>query len=164
MVYLLPGYLSYSPKSSGNAPNTLNSGMSLIPYFDPLMPTNVTALVGQSAFLSCKVRNLGNKTVSLLKIFCCEIYFRGLIRAEKSSGGKYIHVQKNFQKIFFEVENRTDEFGNNLNVSLFHQFMLTYLIAVYFHFDSSRFLVQIIRSINENICNFCIHKRTLVRD
>jgi len=34
------------------------------PYFDTLTPRNVTALVGKSAYLSCRVRNLGNKTVS----------------------------------------------------------------------------------------------------
>lgn len=35
------------------------------PHFDNSMPTNVTALVGKSAYLSCKVKNLGNKTVSI---------------------------------------------------------------------------------------------------
>jgi hypothetical protein len=34
------------------------------PYFDTLTPRNVTALVGNFAYLSCRVRNLGNKTVS----------------------------------------------------------------------------------------------------
>ena len=34
------------------------------PYFDALTARNVTALVGKSAYLSCRVRNLGNKTVS----------------------------------------------------------------------------------------------------
>lgn len=33
------------------------------PYFDAMIQKNVTALVGKSAYLSCKVRNLGNKTV-----------------------------------------------------------------------------------------------------
>lgn len=36
------------------------------PYFDPTTPRNVTALMGKSAYLSCRVRNLGNKTVSML--------------------------------------------------------------------------------------------------
>jgi hypothetical protein len=35
------------------------------PYFDPLTQRNVTALVGKSAYLTCRVRNLGNKTVSI---------------------------------------------------------------------------------------------------
>ncbi|XP_057670115.1 junctional adhesion molecule A-like isoform X2 [Diorhabda carinulata] len=37
------------------------------PYFDALTPNNVTALVGKSAYLSCRVRNLGNKTVSWIR-------------------------------------------------------------------------------------------------
>lgn len=36
-------------------------------YFDPATPRNVTALVGKSAYLSCKVRNLANKTVSWIR-------------------------------------------------------------------------------------------------
>lgn len=35
------------------------------PYFDAMTPRNVTALVGKSAYLSCRVRNLGNKTVRI---------------------------------------------------------------------------------------------------
>ncbi|XP_037032151.1 uncharacterized protein LOC119071374 isoform X3 [Bradysia coprophila] len=37
------------------------------PYFDISVPNNVTALVGKSAYLSCRVRNLGNKTVSWIR-------------------------------------------------------------------------------------------------
>ncbi|XP_069672036.1 uncharacterized protein [Periplaneta americana] len=37
------------------------------PYFDTMTPRNVTALVGKSAYLSCRVRNLGNKTVSWIR-------------------------------------------------------------------------------------------------
>lgn len=33
------------------------------PIFDPSTPRNVTALVGKSAYLNCRVRNLANKTV-----------------------------------------------------------------------------------------------------
>lgn len=33
------------------------------PYFDLMTPKNVTALAGKSAYLSCRVKNLGNKTV-----------------------------------------------------------------------------------------------------
>lgn len=35
------------------------------PYFDAVAPRNVTALVGKSAYLTCKVKNLGNKTVRI---------------------------------------------------------------------------------------------------
>lgn len=38
------------------------------PYFDLSTPRNVTALTGKNAFLSCRVRNLGNKSVSETKI------------------------------------------------------------------------------------------------
>ena len=34
-------------------------------YFDPVIPRNITALVGKSAYMSCRVKNLGNKTVSV---------------------------------------------------------------------------------------------------
>ncbi|XP_049538664.1 uncharacterized protein LOC125953254 [Anopheles darlingi] len=37
------------------------------PYFDDTTPRNVTALVGKSAYLSCRVKNLGNKTVSWIR-------------------------------------------------------------------------------------------------
>lgn len=37
------------------------------PYFDALIPKNVTALVGKSAYLTCRVRNLGNRTVSWIR-------------------------------------------------------------------------------------------------
>lgn len=38
------------------------------PYFDVMTPKNVTALVGKSAYLSCRVRNLGNKTVRIFSL------------------------------------------------------------------------------------------------
>ncbi|XP_058125122.1 uncharacterized protein LOC131285454 [Anopheles ziemanni] len=37
------------------------------PYFDDTTPRNVTALVGKSAYLSCRVKNLANKTVSWIR-------------------------------------------------------------------------------------------------
>lgn len=64
--FLFTGYQSYpSQRDQTNGQNTIKSGMSLIPQFDTTIPTNVTALVGKSAYLSCKVQNLGNKTVSI---------------------------------------------------------------------------------------------------
>lgn len=35
------------------------------PFFDKLASKNVTALLGKTAYLNCRVKNLGNKTVSL---------------------------------------------------------------------------------------------------
>jgi len=36
------------------------------PYFEPSASRNVTALVGKTAYLNCRVHNLGNKTVSFI--------------------------------------------------------------------------------------------------
>lgn len=38
--------------------------MSLHPYFNFDVPRNVTARVGQTTFLQCKVEQLGDKSVS----------------------------------------------------------------------------------------------------
>lgn len=35
------------------------------PYFDKTVSKNVTALVGKTTYLGCRIRNLGNRTVSL---------------------------------------------------------------------------------------------------
>ncbi|KAJ8736720.1 hypothetical protein PYW08_007376 [Mythimna loreyi] len=43
------------------------AGARLAPSFDAATPRNVTALVGKSAYLSCRVRNLGNRTVSWIR-------------------------------------------------------------------------------------------------
>lgn len=46
-------------ESSDAMQSSLNRG----PYFDVSASRNVTALVGSTAYLNCRVRNLGNKTV-----------------------------------------------------------------------------------------------------
>lgn len=38
------------------------------PYFDKTVSKNVTALVGKTTYLGCRIRNLGNRTVSLCTI------------------------------------------------------------------------------------------------
>lgn len=35
------------------------------PYFDTTIPSNITGLVGKTVHLVCKVKNLGNRTVSI---------------------------------------------------------------------------------------------------
>jgi hypothetical protein len=42
------------------------------PYFDDVSPRNVTAIVGQSAILNCRVKHLGDRTVSFetRKLIC----------------------------------------------------------------------------------------------
>uniref|UniRef100_A0A2H1VHJ8 SFRICE_037939 n=1 Tax=Spodoptera frugiperda TaxID=7108 RepID=A0A2H1VHJ8_SPOFR len=47
---------------SVNALPAGSAGARLAPSFDAATPRNVTALVGKSAYLSCRVRNLGNRT------------------------------------------------------------------------------------------------------
>jgi hypothetical protein len=34
------------------------------PHFDTSIPNNLTGLVGKTAYLNCRVKNLGNRTVS----------------------------------------------------------------------------------------------------
>lgn len=41
------------------------------PYFELSATKNITALAGNSAYLNCRVRNLGNRTVSVLVVSCC---------------------------------------------------------------------------------------------
>lgn len=61
------GYNTLSDTSTilpGSALNHILNPKWSDPYFDISVPNNVTALVGKSAYLSCRVRNLGNRTVS----------------------------------------------------------------------------------------------------
>lgn len=70
-----PIFGSFQAQNHGH--NTLTDRTTPMPslgyispaYFDISIPRNVTALVGKSAYLSCRVRNLGNKTVSFILIF-----------------------------------------------------------------------------------------------
>ena len=36
------------------------------PYFDPVYPMNVSVLAGQAVTLSCRVKNLGDRLVTIL--------------------------------------------------------------------------------------------------
>ncbi|XP_045126944.1 hemicentin-2-like [Portunus trituberculatus] len=38
-----------------------------IPYFDPTSPTHIKAQLGSNAYLPCKIKNLGNKSVSWVR-------------------------------------------------------------------------------------------------
>ena len=40
------------------------TGLYTGPYFDPNAPTNVTTQLGDSAYIPCKVKQLGDKSVS----------------------------------------------------------------------------------------------------
>ncbi|XP_037074004.1 uncharacterized protein LOC119095242 [Pollicipes pollicipes] len=39
----------------------------LQPSFDPSTPSNITAMAGKAAYLTCRVRNIGNRTVSWIR-------------------------------------------------------------------------------------------------
>uniref|UniRef100_A0A1A9X2R0 Ig-like domain-containing protein n=1 Tax=Glossina brevipalpis TaxID=37001 RepID=A0A1A9X2R0_9MUSC len=65
--------LSSSPQKNLNTGNaginrnnieTLESGQNG-PYFDKTVSRNITALLGKTAYLNCRVKNLGNKTMLL---------------------------------------------------------------------------------------------------
>lgn len=59
------GYNTFTDGSTTQPPfNSFLNPKWNEPYFDTNVSNNVTALVGKSAYLSCRVRNLGNKTVS----------------------------------------------------------------------------------------------------
>jgi hypothetical protein len=55
--------------TGGNALDAASVGARQAPHFDKLASKNVTALLGKTAYLICRVKNLGNKTVSLPRIF-----------------------------------------------------------------------------------------------
>lgn len=40
-----------------------------IPYFDTTVPSNITGLAGETVQLACRVKNLGNRTVSKIVLF-----------------------------------------------------------------------------------------------
>lgn len=77
----IEGYNSFADASTAASSYSSNVGGGNRwgePYFDSMTPKNVTALVGKSAYLSCRVRNLGNKTVSMdfyFSIFFIFIFF-----------------------------------------------------------------------------------------
>lgn len=69
------GLNSINEKSSKASPfNPYDSNKWTKPFFDISIPNNVTALVGKSAYLTCRVRNLGNYTVSLNLCFQTILY------------------------------------------------------------------------------------------
>lgn len=56
-----PGDNAIRPMAAADPRPTPRAG----PYFDLAASKNVTALLGKTAYLNCRVKNLGNKTVSV---------------------------------------------------------------------------------------------------
>lgn len=59
----------YQPQNDfevdGDGEDIVQNPLDRGPFFDVEASQNVTALVGSTAYLNCRVRNLGNKTVSV---------------------------------------------------------------------------------------------------
>lgn len=67
---MLKMYLYFIAELSEAAEESrFDQNMSLHPYFDFDVPRNVTARVGQTAFLHCRVEQLGDKSVSTCFFF-----------------------------------------------------------------------------------------------
>lgn len=58
--------LQRDSKHKDSSGNVLDAGAATrqAPHFDKPASKNVTALLGKTAYLNCRVKNLGNKTVS----------------------------------------------------------------------------------------------------
>ncbi|XP_073993882.1 protein amalgam-like isoform X2 [Rhodnius prolixus] len=71
IYFFLASYVesAYLPSGGLNALRTATSRPQPAkePYFDTSAPRNVSALIGKSAYLTCKVRNIGNRTVSWVR-------------------------------------------------------------------------------------------------
>ncbi|XP_012281960.1 T-lymphocyte activation antigen CD86 [Orussus abietinus] len=52
-------------KSSDSSQNSLEESSPSGPYFDTTASKNVTALLGKTTYLNCRVKNISNKTMSL---------------------------------------------------------------------------------------------------
>lgn len=58
---------STGSKPEAASPNSIPKQQRQGPHFDRAASKNVTALLGKTAYLNCKVKNLGNKTVSWVR-------------------------------------------------------------------------------------------------
>ncbi|KAJ6649272.1 Zwei Ig domain protein zig-8 [Pseudolycoriella hygida] len=52
---------------NSNDKEVINNALNRGPYFDTSASKNVTALVGKTAYLNCRIRNLGNRTVTWIR-------------------------------------------------------------------------------------------------
>ncbi|XP_028028592.1 tyrosine-protein phosphatase Lar-like isoform X1 [Bombyx mandarina] len=70
-----PANTSATASPSGSVDNAIRTGAAVAdtprptprtgPYFDLVASKNVTALLGKTAYLNCRVKNLGNKTLNM---------------------------------------------------------------------------------------------------
>ncbi|KAK0163135.1 hypothetical protein PV327_006843 [Microctonus hyperodae] len=67
------------------------------PTFDFTQPTNVTALIGKTAYLTCRVRHLGNKTVSWVRLRDIHILTTGAYTYTSDQRFQALHRPNNGQ-------------------------------------------------------------------
>ncbi|XP_015119871.1 zwei Ig domain protein zig-8 [Diachasma alloeum] len=67
----------------------------LEPTFDVTQATNVTALIGKTAYLTCRVRHLGNKTVSWVRLRDIHILTTGAYTYTSDQRFQALHRQIN---------------------------------------------------------------------
>jgi hypothetical protein len=58
---------SYNLNTNNNNDDTISNALDRGPFFERTASKNVTALVGNTAYLNCRVRNLGNRTVTWIR-------------------------------------------------------------------------------------------------
>lgn len=67
------------------------------PYFDKSASKNVTALLGKTAYLNCRVKNLGNKTVSAAQLIRLQFlynFYHTLSSSSTNTLYTFIHCQQ----------------------------------------------------------------------
>lgn len=72
------------------------------PHFDTSMQSNFTGLVGKTVHLVCKVKNLGNRTVSLFSLF---FLFSFLFFSYSSNETESILRHKYFPSYLYKLNN-----------------------------------------------------------
>ena len=80
------------------------------PYFDLEQSKNVTAVLGKTALLNCRVKNIGNKTVSYATVSSTFKRVRFKLVIYK------VHKNKVAQKCVLIVRSMSDRRADELNV------------------------------------------------
>lgn len=66
-IFCFNSALSAVQSGSGSSGNSLSEVTTRGPHFDASASKNVTALLGKTAYLNCRVKNLSNRTVSWVR-------------------------------------------------------------------------------------------------
>lgn len=74
----------------GDDADKMNNALNRGPFFDVSASKNVTALVGKTANLNCRIKNLGNKTVSKHRLFAHFTILNDSITSAKLSASYFL--------------------------------------------------------------------------